>query len=210
MIDVHSPDHGIHGVRDFFVHLLTITVGLLIALGLEASVEAMHHRHQRMEAEETIRREMQENRAKVQELQVGVVKAHTNMVGVLLFLMDRRANKPGDITGLSLEFHEEPLKNTGWQTASATGVLTYINYDKVQKYAGAYQEQRLFEEAQERALQHLEELDGYLAQNKDPRNISVQDAEAAIPDVRHVIADIAAMNDIGRGLMGAYNDALKE
>lgn len=50
MLDVHAPEHPIGGPRDFLVHLLTITVGLLIALGLENSVEALHHRHQRKEA----------------------------------------------------------------------------------------------------------------------------------------------------------------
>ena len=54
MLDVHAPHHRLDSVREFVVHILTITVGLLIALGLEASVENMHHRHQRREAEETI------------------------------------------------------------------------------------------------------------------------------------------------------------
>jgi len=31
MLDVHAPEHGIHGVHDFLIHLLTITAGLLIA-----------------------------------------------------------------------------------------------------------------------------------------------------------------------------------
>jgi hypothetical protein len=55
MLDVHPPERGIHGIRDFFIHLMTITVGLLIALGLENAVEAVHHRHQRKEAEVTLR-----------------------------------------------------------------------------------------------------------------------------------------------------------
>ena len=62
MLDVHAPHQSPLGVRDFFIHLLTITAGLLIALGLEAAVEAVHHRHQRIEAEETIHREIEENR----------------------------------------------------------------------------------------------------------------------------------------------------
>ena len=33
--------------RDFFIHIATICVGLLIALGLEQTVEALHHHHQR-------------------------------------------------------------------------------------------------------------------------------------------------------------------
>ena len=33
MLDVHPPHGKMHGVGDFFLHLFTITVGLLIALG---------------------------------------------------------------------------------------------------------------------------------------------------------------------------------
>ena len=34
-LDVHAPHEPIHGVKDFLLHLLTITVGLLIAVGLK-------------------------------------------------------------------------------------------------------------------------------------------------------------------------------
>jgi hypothetical protein len=42
MLDVHPPHKSIEGVGEFFLHLFTITVGLLIAVGIEAAVE----RHQ--------------------------------------------------------------------------------------------------------------------------------------------------------------------
>lgn len=64
---MHLPGNRIGGFRDFTVHLLTITVGLLIAIGLEQSVEAMHHRHQRKEAEKLIREEIQDNQNALRE-----------------------------------------------------------------------------------------------------------------------------------------------
>jgi hypothetical protein len=39
MLDVHSPHEKMHGFKDFLLHLLTITIGLLIALGLEGYAE---------------------------------------------------------------------------------------------------------------------------------------------------------------------------
>ena len=39
MLDVHPPHEKMHGFKDFLLHLLTITIGLLIALGLEGCVE---------------------------------------------------------------------------------------------------------------------------------------------------------------------------
>jgi hypothetical protein len=43
-MDVHPPHLPIHTWKDFLLHLLTITIGLFIALTLEASIESIHHR----------------------------------------------------------------------------------------------------------------------------------------------------------------------
>jgi hypothetical protein len=46
MLDVHPAHHAATTWRDFFIHIATIVVGLLIAVGLEQTVEYFHHRHQ--------------------------------------------------------------------------------------------------------------------------------------------------------------------
>jgi len=45
MLDVHMP-HPTHTWSDFLIRIATITVGLLIAISLEQTVEWVHHRHQ--------------------------------------------------------------------------------------------------------------------------------------------------------------------
>jgi hypothetical protein len=47
MLDVHPAPHPASTLREFFVHIITIVIGLLIAIGLEQTVQAIHHRHQR-------------------------------------------------------------------------------------------------------------------------------------------------------------------
>ena len=42
MLDVHPPHNPTHTWRDFFIHIATIVIGLLIAIGLEQSVEAFY------------------------------------------------------------------------------------------------------------------------------------------------------------------------
>jgi hypothetical protein len=49
MIDVHPPHAPTHTWRDFFIHIATICIGLLIAIALEQSVETIHRHHQRQE-----------------------------------------------------------------------------------------------------------------------------------------------------------------
>ena len=47
MLDVHPPHAPTHTWRDFLLHIATICIGLLIAVGLEQSVEALHRAHER-------------------------------------------------------------------------------------------------------------------------------------------------------------------
>jgi hypothetical protein len=57
MLDVHAPHTSVHTWKDFFIHIATISVGLLIAIGLEQTVELVHHRHQRQQLEEDLQGE---------------------------------------------------------------------------------------------------------------------------------------------------------
>jgi hypothetical protein len=52
MLDVHAPHQRMQGIKDFVLHLLTITIGLLIALSLEGCVERHNHRELVREAED--------------------------------------------------------------------------------------------------------------------------------------------------------------
>jgi hypothetical protein len=211
MLDVHAPEHGIHGVRDFFVHLLTISVGLLIALGLEASVEALHHRGERKEAEATLRQELTQNRLTLVAIQRDSDRERDGLVKILKLLEDLRDGRQGDPSILNMDFNVEPLQSAAWHTASATGALSYMSYEEVQRFSAAYQEQQLFEEAMSRAFGHVELIgtySGLVAHNL--RAMKPQDTESAIGDVRQVMADVRDMSDITRATLPLYDAALKQ
>jgi hypothetical protein len=65
MLDVHAPQTT-HTWKDFFIHIATITIGLLIAISLEQAVEYIHHRHQAKEMAEKLRAESLANRRLVE------------------------------------------------------------------------------------------------------------------------------------------------
>jgi len=51
VLEPHAPHEAIHSWRSFAIHIAAIAVGLLLALALEQSAEAIHHHHQRSELE---------------------------------------------------------------------------------------------------------------------------------------------------------------
>jgi hypothetical protein len=62
MLDVHPPHAPTHTWHDFLIHIATICIGLLIAVGLEQSVEALHRHHQRIALQADLRTEATSNR----------------------------------------------------------------------------------------------------------------------------------------------------
>src|SRR5271169_2231802 len=66
VIDVHVP-HATHTWKDFWIHLGTIAAGLLIAISLEQSVEALHRLHERHQLEADLHEEGLKNRGLMEE-----------------------------------------------------------------------------------------------------------------------------------------------
>jgi uncharacterized protein YlxW (UPF0749 family) len=86
MLDVHPPHEKMHGIRDFLLHLFTITVGLLIALALEGCAERWHHRDLEKEANANLRQEIRDNMKEIAEIRAEIAKEDTNLQSALAFL----------------------------------------------------------------------------------------------------------------------------
>lgn len=208
MLDVHAPHHRIGDVREFFLHIFTITVGLLIALGLENAVEALHHRHQRKEAEANIRQELRQNQKLLTEKGPEVSQEGKQMLALLAALEDHSAGKPlPSASQLKVTFSETPIPDAAWRTASTTGVLNYMDYDEVQAFAEAYKQQEMLQGAEENALNDYLEFIPVLQIHGE--NLTPEQAKEALPVVRHAIAHLNGMLALGQGTLGAYREALK-
>lgn len=209
MLDVHAPHERITGVKDFLLHLFTITVGLLIALGLEGCVERAHKHELRQEAERNLRQEIQDNTKQIENSKPDMAAEQKMLIGVLDFLQARKIGKTTDTSQLQLGFSMHPLARASWQTATATGALGLMEYDQVQRYAAAYQIQEAVDRLQQQALEDFLRLQSYAIYGFDPAKVSAADASSAEPDVRHALAHLIAMRDLELGALKGYDKALQ-
>ena len=207
MLDVHAPEHGINGVRDFLIHLLTITVGLLIALGLENAAEAVHHRHQRREAEAMIRLEIAANAQKIEESKEQFEQERAGMTRVLLALEDLSQGKPATLNEKDFIFHQSPMQDSAWRTAASTGALSYFEYEEVERFDEAYKEQDQLEAMEQLTLDDYLQLIPILSHHSG--TLDAQHAKDALPFARHAVAHLNGMYYIAVGTLGAYQSALK-
>jgi hypothetical protein len=123
MIDVHPAPHAAHSWRDFLIHIATITIGLLLALALEQSVEAVHRNHQRHRLEENLHDESLLNRRIVAYDFDSVNQVRRNIRSNMTNL-DRHGGAfvPAPPT------HDTflPLINTAWIAGRTNGLVTLL------------------------------------------------------------------------------------
>ena len=173
-MDVHPPHNPIHSVKEFMIHLLAITIGLLIALGLESSVEWLHHRHMARDAREDIFEEIRANRQDVAR-QLRALPAEQKRLEEMVSWLDDaqkgRARKPlGDFMWTSVL-----LRDSAWNAASSTGAIAFMSYDEVKQYSQLYAVQRLYSSVLARNLNDRHEMNVFMARMDMP--VKLSDAE---------------------------------
>jgi hypothetical protein len=157
-----------HGIRDFLLHLFTITVGLLIALGLEGCVERAHHRHLVHEAEASLRTEIQDNSKAMANALDEVHKQEATLkkdMKVLKYIIQNH-KAPKD-SNMEITFRVHGLNDAAWKTAQTTTALSYMPYSEVQEYADIYATQEKFDAAQMQSVRDASiSIGSFLASEK--------------------------------------------
>lgn len=160
MLDVHVP-HAKHTWKDFFIHIGTISVGLLLAIGLEQSVEKLHQMHQRHELEAALRAEGDWNKALSEANFQAFDDSMTWRLGLhqdiqTMLATGGKANlpyrvlhhRPAMVAGRpSLISSSAGLSTAAWDTAAEDNRLTLLPDDLAATYSRIYQEERDFAEA---------------------------------------------------------------
>ena len=139
MIDIHPPHHAATTRRDFFIHLCTVVLGILIAIGLEQTVEYFHHRDQVAQLSEQMRAEAQSNLPLIRE-SVARLKVQATYIRSLEDAL--LAGKP---SGDSIDVHGVP-PNAGsalylspsratWSASQSAGLAALLPADQAKLFA---------------------------------------------------------------------------
>jgi type II secretory pathway pseudopilin PulG len=142
MLDVHPPHTPTHTWRDFLIHIATIVIGLLIAVGLEQSVEYFHHRAEAKEAREALRLERETNHSRYRRNTDSFRRfkaAVRNNLSVLVYLKQHPGTPEQALPGvLVCGIPWIPPEESAWKAAQQTGATSYMPSDEVQTYASSY------------------------------------------------------------------------
>ncbi|MGD0940098.1 MAG: hypothetical protein ABR905_10330 [Terracidiphilus sp.] len=138
MLDIHLPHGKLLGIKEFFLHLFTITIGLLIALSLEGWVESRHHRNLAREAEEGLRAEITNNANEVVRQRQMISDGQKKLEADLKILEDLRTHPHAKRGRIDLSIGMGGFDDLAWKNAQNTGALTFIPYEDAQSFSDIY------------------------------------------------------------------------
>lgn len=127
MLDIHPPHEAAHTWKSFLIHIVTIVIGLLIAIGLEQTVEYLHHRHQAHEARRRLLAEVKTN-GEIARNDAYAVRMHEKHLREALLVLDRarsHASLPTDHIISARPW--SPAQVAAWKIARDSGAAGYLS-----------------------------------------------------------------------------------
>jgi hypothetical protein len=171
MLDVHPAHHAASTWRDFFIHIATIVLGLLIAVGLEQTVEYFHHRHLASEAREQLRSEREADEIS-NEVNIYTTERHQrDLRRDLAILHAVKAHAPLPAGPFIIRRIRYLYPEDSWLKIHQSGTINYISED-VRNIAYRYSNQDAFMTRASESMEALYHASAVLRGENDPPQIT--------------------------------------
>ena len=118
--------------------------------------------------------------------------------------------KPQNRKSLSvgLHFNIASLQSASRTSAEVTGAFSFMESEKVKKYAAVYDIQQEFEKVQETALQTVLSTLADVQVLKNPETIKERDFDELRQSLRQTQAALLGLESLGNGLSSGYDRVL--
>jgi hypothetical protein len=208
-MEVHPAHQAPRTWRDFFLQLLMITIGLFIALMLQAAVEFLHHSHLVRDARENLRHEVQNNHKRYAENVLNLEKNRRQLALDIDQLRDLRSGKAIDGGALAWGWDWNSYSDAAWKTARDTGAVSYMNSDLVAGYTEVYFQQEYVNTLAIAIVNDEPKAAAPLRIVKIPSALSPSDLQSMLISLAETDIKLATLQVVMASLDQMYVDAMK-
>jgi hypothetical protein len=205
-MDIHGPEGPTRSFRDFAIHIVIVTIGILIALGLEGIRETVHEHHLIVETRATFRQELEGDRLNLVQETADVKDKSAQVGGILhdlpqLVKSSEELQKRVDNVGPAFYL----FRGTAWGAASSSGVFAHMNTEEVNRFAEVYSGIEIYQQFSRQTLLDWTATKSFFDSR---RSFSAQDAIEGEQKLRVLQFDLNGMKHLDQQFMDSLNAAL--
>jgi hypothetical protein len=210
MLDVHAPRQSAHTWKDFFIHITTIVIGLLIAVGLEQSVEFIHHRHRVAEAREALRLERLSNTHRFALATREFYRISPNLqnnIAVFRYLQ-LHPGAPSSAWPAQLDWSMvmAEFSDAAWKSVQSSGVLEFMERNEVSQYGDLYARLQTLNALEGDLFMALFDARKYAIAADDAEHLTAQQLEREVELLTSLLARYAYYIQVQRNVSEVFPD----
>jgi hypothetical protein len=210
MLDVHAPHNAVRTWKDFFIHIAAIAVGLLIAIGLEQTVEYFHHRQQVAEMRRSLAEERQINEAMFTSACNEFRRYAPILQGslqTLTYLRTHLGAPPSQWPGrFSFYIQIVHFQDSAWKIALQSPALAYMPRAEVRTYSDLYDRLAEVSEHSVDELHAVIRAKSFMLQITDPSSFNSEQSVQAYALISDVVTSLYLMGVGERNVARSYSD----
>jgi hypothetical protein len=209
-MEIHAPDKPIHSKKEFLFHMLTVVLGILIALALDGIVTWAHHRVLVREARENIATELRQNKETIQKALPEIQDKQKQAQHILATIEELEKNRKFAVKELHYNFTSYDLYFTAWKTSSVSGAVTHMNYEELKNYTDVYDLQQDFMTLQSQGFSQIGDLVAAMhVLNRDTKKIPLERLDDIQRAAERILLLQKTLENVSVGLVQGYEKALK-
>ena len=205
MLDVHPPHSPAHTWKDFFIHIATIVIGLLIAIALEQTVEFFHHRHQLQKAREELREEVNANRHATATQSECIHQVQAELHADMALLLAHRTTSQPFTAKLNFDWSFRRFRSAAWNTNKQSGALDLMPHPELAHYDYSFTVGQAVMDSAEKWETELE-IAKAIATRSSNGNLSAQDTNELITAISTTQGDLARTERLITFEQGSLDD----
>jgi hypothetical protein len=184
MLDIHPAHHAASTWKEFFIHIATIVLGLIIAVGLEQLVEHIHHRIELADARKALAIERKINisrfSAETDEFHRFVPILENNLAIFVYLRRHPGRPLPPSLGTLRWRIYIVGMTDSAWTAAQHSGVVDYMPQPEARKDSQLYRRLNSLTQAVSDAQAAVFECIRFRIVDPDPAHLSPEQLDRQI------------------------------
>jgi hypothetical protein len=205
-MEIHGPEGPTNSFKDFAIHIVIVTIGILIALGLEGIRETIYIHRVLRDARENFRDELQGNRSNLDKELKNDNETLAKLDQIIADLPRLRKN-PTELRARVAEVYPSGyfFPSSRWESALSTGALGHMSVDEVNQYAQVNFLVHAYTNLESQANTDWQHLEAFFSANENPNS---QEINTGVEKLFLYRADTRSLKQVAEEFSGSLDSAL--
>jgi hypothetical protein len=207
-MEIHGPEGPTNSFKDFAIHIVIVTIGILIALGLEGIRETIYVHHVLRDARENFRAELEANRS---NLDKELKNDSTTLAQIDQIIADlpKLRMKPAQLAQRVADLKPSGyfFSSSRWESALSTGALGHMSVDEVNRYAEANFLVHTYTGLESRASVDWDLLEAFFSAHQNPTE---SELDSGVEKLFIYRSDVRGLKQVAQEFSSSLDNALAQ